>query len=484
MATDSGVDLRPDPRRVVARLFVPGREDSGVGDSRAVPVIDRLLHLDSAVVDEAMRDLDQRFEGRHRDLHRMLSEHAAKVTSRIDSAIELTNARVLLIGASFTHEYSIEGAALCNPSAVQYPVQDENGDITFVMSVRGVGEGHRSSIGFRAGRLTHDGVVTIDAPAPYAETAPGQPGAHRRSVFHAKLGELADDRQNAAFVLGPLPEVFSTSELDSRIEALTDDRATRPNTSATIANLRDLAASSYRVEFPPNTELSERVLWPQAPTESHGMEDARFVRFVDDDGSACYYGTYTAYNGTDIAQHLLTTTDFLSFTASPMAGPAAIGKGLALFPRRIGGQYVALSRADRETNGVAFSDDLHCWPTADTIQVPTRPWEMLQLGNSGSPIETSAGWLVLTHGVGPMRTYSIGALLLDLDDPRRVIAAVDEPLLRPQATTRDGYVPNVVYSCGGFAHGDTLVFPYGIGDQRIAIATFSIKRLLGSMTPA
>jgi predicted GH43/DUF377 family glycosyl hydrolase len=211
------------------------------------------------------------------------------------------------------------------------------------------------------------------------------------------------------------------------------------------------------------------------------MEDARFVRFVDDDATVTYYATYTAFDGAHVSQHLLATTDFACFTASPMAGSAAVGKGLALFPRKIRGRFAALSRSDRETNAVAFSDDLYCWSDAHTIQVPERAWEILQLGNCGSPIETDAGWLVLTHGVGPMRTYSLAAILLDLDDPERVLARTAVPIVGPGVDKRDGYVPNVVYSCGAVAHNDILVLPYGIGDQTMSIATLSIEQLLGAM---
>jgi predicted GH43/DUF377 family glycosyl hydrolase len=211
------------------------------------------------------------------------------------------------------------------------------------------------------------------------------------------------------------------------------------------------------------------------------MEDTRLVRFSEDDGTVRYFGTYTAFDGQNIAQHLLETTDFRSFDVSPMAGAAALGKGLALFPRMVGGRYVALSRSDRETNAIAFSDDLRRWETSEVLQVPERSWEILQLGNCGSPIETPHGWLVLTHGVGPMRTYSMGALLLDLDHPERVLASSSEPFVVPVELFRDGYVPNVVYSCGGFAFGDVLVLPYGLADQSIAIATWSIRALCASL---
>ena len=480
---DTGIELRPDVTRVITRFFVPGREDVGPGDSRAAPVIERILKLDEDEVEAAMSDVDDRFLHRHRSLHDTFRAHAAMVMSRVDPDVELSAARQLFLGASFTHEYAIEAAALCNPSAVLHPVQDSSGDVAFVLSVRGIGEGHRSSIGFRTGTLTTAGVVTVDPPVPFAHTATATSGVHHRGVVHAMLAALDDDRENAAYVLDALPARFSDAELGAKIDALAVDIATRRNTATTITNLHDLARSSYRVEFPASSAISERVLWPQAPAESSGMEDARFVRFVESDGAVVYYATYTAFDGANVAQHLLETTDFVAFDASPMAGNAAIGKGLALFPRRIGGRYVALSRFDRETNAITFSDDLRCWNDAVTIQTPTRAWEILQIGNCGSPIETDAGWLVLTHGVGPMRTYSLGALLLDLDEPQRVLARSSMPIISPSMDRRDGYVPNVIYSCGGFAHDDTLVLPYGIGDQTISIATLSISELLSTLHP-
>jgi predicted GH43/DUF377 family glycosyl hydrolase len=481
LVTETGIELRPDHARVITRFYVPGREDIGPGDSRAGSVIKRILKLDEIQVKAAMDDIDARFSQRHRGLHETFEDHAALVTLRIDPAIDMSDVRRLLLGAAFTHEYTIEGAALCNPSAVLHPEQDSTGDAAFIISVRGIGEGHVSSIGFRTGRVTASGAVTIDPPGPFARTAPATPGLNRRAVFHAKLAELDDDHENASYVLDSLPMEFDDDELDVRIKGLAADVATRRRTSTTIANIRGLARSSYDVEFSASSDLSERVLWPQVPAESHGMEDARFVRFVDDSGAAVYYATYTAFDGTHISQHLLTTTDFACFTASPMAGVAAVGKGLALFPRKIRGRYAALSRSDRETNAIAFSNDLYCWDSAETIQVPERPWEMLQLGNCGSPIETAHGWLVLTHGVGPMRTYSLAAMLLDLDEPQRVLARTKEPIIGPGLDKRDGYVPNVVYSCGAVAHNDILVLPYGIGDQTISIATLSIEQLVSAM---
>jgi predicted GH43/DUF377 family glycosyl hydrolase len=481
--TDTGVVLRPDAARTIARFFVPGQEDVGPGDSRAGPVIERILDLDDLEVADAMQVVEDRFAGRYPDLADVLERHAALVARRLDSSVTLTPARRRLLGAAFTHEYSIEGAALCNPSIVRHPRQPADGATTFVLSVRGIGEGHRSSIGFRTGTVTTAGTVTVDAPGPAPGTGSAKRGPHHREVLHRKLAERGDDHENAAYVLDPLPDRFDDGQLRARLEALNADAAVRRHTGSTIANLEQLSHCSYRVGFPASSELSDRLLWPRSPIERHGMEDARFVEITD--GSAPRYcGTYTAYDGHVIAQNLLTTDDFATFTVSPMAGRAARGKGLALFPRRIDGRYCSLSRADRETNSIAYSDDLRCWDTSHTIQTPNRAWEVVQLGNCGSPIETTDGWIVLTHGVGPMRTYSIGAVLLDLDQPHRVVATTTEPILAPHGERRGGYVPNVVYSCGALAVGDLLVLPYGVGDQTIAIATLSIRELLATMQRA
>jgi len=481
MVTETGIELRPDPARVVLQFFVPGREGVSPGDSRATPVIDRLLHLDEREVELALLDVDARFSHRHRDLHKKFADNAGKVITRIHSSVHLSKARQLLLGASFSHEYSIEGAALCNPSIVLHPDQNSNDGAAFIMSVRSIGEGHISTIGFRTGSVSAIGAVTMDHPDPYPITVDATPALNHQSVFHAKLAELGDDRENAAYALDPLPPRFDDAALNARIDLLAADFVTRGQTANTVTNLRNLARSSYHLEFPTSSAISERVLWPQAPAERHGMEDARFVRFIHESGEVTYYATYTAFDGINTSQQLFATTDFKTFTSSPMAGPAATGKGLALFPRKIRDQYVALSRFDRETNSIAFSDDLYCWNPAVSLQVPERSWEILQLGNCGSPIETAAGWLVLTHGVGPMRTYSIGAMLLDLDEPQKVLARSVEPILSPGNDRRDGYVPNVRYSCGALAHGDILVLPYGIADQTISIATLSIDELIGSM---
>ncbi len=301
-------------------------------------------------------------------------------------------------------------------------------------------------------------------------------------VFRGELRRLRGGGEDADYVLGRLGKQFTKEELEKRLRLLEKQTATRKQAKRIIGLIRKIADRSYTVQFEDGTPLSERVLLPTMSAESSGMEDARFVRFVEDDATVTYYATYTAYNGIDVRQQLLETQDFLKFTSSPMVGAAADNKGLALFPRRIAGRFAALSRSDRESNTVTYSDNPHRWEEGLACQLPTASWEVLQLGNCGSPIETEAGWLVLTHGVGPMRTYNIGAILLDLEDPTRIIGQLREPLLSPGADEQDGYVPNVVYSCGSVLHSGTLVLPYGIGDSAIGVATVPLGELLASLT--
>jgi predicted GH43/DUF377 family glycosyl hydrolase len=482
---DTGIRLEPDPSRVVTRLFVPGREEVGPGESRAAPVIERLLATSDEDIHEAALAVVRTLGGRHDGIAALIEANVDQVVSRLDPSITLSPERRLVLGACFTNEYSIEAAAFCNPSIVLAPgeVSDGTGRARFVLSARSIGEGHRSSISFRSGSVSASGDVVVDTPAPYAVTAQPGPGLHHRSSMELHLSQFDDDGIDAEFVLAGLPDVFDGDRLGDAMDELRADSATRGAVDAVLHHVRGYAAASYCATFPPGGDVSSRVLWPHAPQESQGMEDARFVRFVDDAGVVRYFATYSAWDGVTVRQHLLETIDFLTFFASPVSGPAAVGKGLAIFPRQIGGRYVALSRSDRETNAVSFSDDIRCWTERCVVQTPERPWEMLQLGNCGSPIETDRGWLVLTHGVGPLRTYHLGAILLDLDDPTVLLASSHDPILSPTGSMQDGYVPNVVYTCGALAHGDVLVLPFGIGDRSIGIATLSIDDLLESLTP-
>ncbi len=475
--------LTADRSRVITPLFVPGQEGFEHQDSRADAVLGRILALDEDEVRASLDDVVTRFDWRHRDLVGTFRRHAREVADRLDPTSDLSEARMLLLGAVFTSEYAIEGAALCNPSMVAHPDQSGAavGSLRFVMSVRGIGEGHHSSIGFRTGVVDGAGDVRIDDPAAFASVGALVPTLLKGAVIRSELGRLHGAGEAADYVLDALGDRFTRADLDEQLDKLETHRRTRGHAAETISLIRAIAERTYGVEFADDIPLSERVLWPATSAEGAGMEDARFVRFVDDDGSVTFYASYTAYSGSHISQQLLETEDFRAFTSTPMVGRAAVNKGLGLFPRRIRGRFAAMSRSDRESNSVAYSDHPFEWTDSVPCQRPARAWEALQLGNCGPPIETEAGWLVLTHGVGPMRTYRIGAMLLDLEDPTQILGRLREPLLSPAADEQDGYVPNVVYSCGALVHGGILVLPYGIGDAAIGVATAPLGDLLAAL---
>jgi predicted GH43/DUF377 family glycosyl hydrolase len=485
LATRLDVRLEPDPGRVIAALFMPG-EDLLEDPSRSRAVIDRVLALSDGEVESALSDVVADFAGRHRHLDAIFGRHFDAVASRLPHDCWLSEQRRQLIGAYFTHEQSPEGACLTNPSMVPHPDQRglEAGALRFVLSARAIGEGHASCLEFRAGVVTPDLSITLDPPGTQPTAGRRRPGRYDRAVFSAGLAEAGCDTEVSSLVLDQLGERFDRAALDESVATLDQHLLGRQSAREAVDRLAWLADNNYEVSFDADTALGERVLVPQGPAERKGIEDARFVRFVDDAGAGTYYATYTAYDGSRVAPHLLETHDFQTFRAQQLTGPAARNKGMALFPRRIGGRYACLSRWDRESNSVATSDDGLRWGEPVTVQVPHRPWDLVQLGNCGSPIETAEGWLVLTHGVGPMRTYAIGAALLDLDDPSRVVGILPEPLLSPAPSEREGYVPNVVYSCGGLRYADTLLLPYGFGDRAIGMAAVDLPRLLDRLVGA
>lgn len=483
--TRVGQTLRPNPSRVLAKPYLPGDERIPKGRSRAALLMDRILAISEPDVATVLAGVIADFSSRHRDFEKILARHFELVAHHVPLGCRPSRERRLLIGAYFTHEYSVEAAALFNPSVVVAPDQSNTrpGECAFVMSLRAVGEGHISSIEFRSGTLDATGRPRFD-PAG-SRLVGGQrtpPTSYDNRQFCAKLYELGAGNDMAWSVLSPLPERFTPDELDRALTVLEQQGPPHAIRYETAKIIRVLASSSYVTRFPPDSALAERVIFPAGPNETHGMEDARFVRFVDDDGSVKYYATYTAFDGFEILPQLIETTDFVGFTISTLNGAAAQNKGMALFPRRIAGRYVMLSRKDRENLYLATSNDVHGWNEVDELYAPSRPWELLQIGNCGSPIETDAGWLVLTHGVGPLRRYTIGAMLLDRVDPRRIIGHLPFPLLSPDDTEREGYVPNVLYSCGGLIHGQTLVLPYGFSDHGINIALFSVPELLAMLT--
>lgn len=479
----SGYRLDADPRRVLARPFRLGDDLAPDGRYRERVVIDRVLSMTDDEANATLSDVLANFAHRHRDFNALLDQHFENVRGRLgDHLSELPEPRRRLIGAYFTMEIAIEGAALCNPSMVVTSVDPATGAARFVMSVRAIGEGHISSIEFRSGELGADGAITLDDPGPWltAGRRVSDPVFERVS-FRRKLLHLGADPESVSRVLDRLGEAFTLQSLD---------RATRALYEGTVCNLADretiriihwLGGSNYDVRFSKETRMSERVLYPETASESRGMEDARFVRFTEEDGSVRYYATYTAYDGHHIMPQLIGTDDFLSFRVRTLHGDAAHNKGMALFPRRINGKYAMIGRIDKQNMFFLETDEVHVWEQASVLRGPEYIWETIQIGNCGSPVETPEGWVLLTHGVGAMRRYTLGAILLDLDDPRKVIGALPRPLLEPNEQEREGYVPNVVYSCGGAAHAGFLHIPYGMSDGASGVATVRLDELLDEL---
>jgi predicted GH43/DUF377 family glycosyl hydrolase len=474
--------LAPDPARVVAKLFLPG-EELPLGSSRAGAVIARVLALPEDEVEQVAAALLVDFSDRHREYVEMLTDHASMMRSQVQSTPAMSEARLLVLGASFTAEYAVEGAALCNPSAVLHPDQSglADGQARIAVSLRGIGEGHISSVGFTSAIAGPGPTWTFETRALPVVAGSSTPAYWQKTHLRAVLSDESRIDGLARSVLSHLPAVFTGIDLEHALAEERQDLLTMPGGQATVALLRRLVSSAYAVGFPADLELSQQVLLPSAPDESNGMEDARFVRFTADDGSIDYRATYTAFDGRKIAPRLLISPDLHTFQAHRLAGPAARNKGMALFPRMVGGRYRSLCRSDGESTSLATSVDGFVWGAPEVIQAPEASWEVLQVGNCGPPIETDRGWLVLTHGVGPMRMYSIGAILLDLDDPARVVGRLERPFLQPTAQERNGYVPNVVYSCGGLIHDGLLWLPYGIGDARIGVVWASVDQLLDEM---
>lgn len=477
----TGINLRPDSTRVLIRPFIPG------DPARVINIIGRAFALTETEVEQQLATISEEFGSRHLNLHTFLLRHFDRVKRHVFSDRPVSEARQLYIGALFSGEYALESAALFNPSIVPHPDQSElaTDELRFILSLRATGEGHISSIEFRAGVIHANGTVTMEEPSRYV-TAPVQnPNPkYRRSIFVHKLMEMGFENEWSSALLASLRNDFTLSELEDAMRRASHGSGPLPREiQRTSECVRWLAESNYEVHFDPSVAVSERIIFPISSNESNGMEDARFVRFVEDDGSVVYYATYTAYNGRAILPQLLETTDFLNFRAVTLNGRAVQNKGMAFFPRRINGRYAMISRHDDENLFLMYSDNPHFWSDPRIMRRPCEPWEVVKIGNCGSPIETAAGWLVITHGVGPMRKYSLGALLLDLQDPSIVLAELKEPLLQARGAGREGYVPNVVYTCGVMIHHGRLILPYGQSDTTTTIDTIEINELLAALTP-
>ena len=473
------VFFRPDATRVLIRPFIPG--DHG----RIRSIIARALSLSEKECEEVLGGVRIDFGARHLDIHAVWRRHFEMVRGHVPQDATLSEVRQLYIGALFSGEYALESAALFNPSIVPHPDQSalKKGDLRFIMSLRATGEGHISSIEFRTGVIRHEGTIEVDAPSKFVTAPAVNPNpTYRKTIFLHKLREMGFANPWSARVMDALGNAFTLSELESTMQQAAPTKQSLPReVQRTMECVRWLAQSNYEVHFHPSVAVSERIIFPVSSNESNGMEDARFVRFVEDDGSVMYYGTYTAYNGRAILPQLLETTDFLNFRALTLNGNAVQNKGMAFFPRRVGGRYAMISRQDDENLFLIYSDNPHFWNDPKLLRRPQQPWEFVKIGNCGSPIETKEGWLVITHGVGAMRKYCIGAMLLDLEDPTKVISQLDAPLLHPEGNAREGYVPNVVYTCGALLHQGQLVLPYAMSDTASTIVTVEIDALLDQL---
>lgn len=473
------ITLAPDHTRVIIRPFIPGEE------KRITTIIGRALAMPDAEVESELAAVRAEFDSRHFDIEGVLRQHFEKIRPHLFTERPLSESRQLLIGALFSGEYALESAALFNPSIVPHPDQSEldEGALRFILSLRATGEGHISSIEFRSGVVMEDGTITVDPVSRYLTEPELLPNpAFRKRAFLTKMGEICHGNGHCAAVFDSLGDYFTLSELRKAIAAVRAEETPHARTlHRTLERIEWLAESNYELRFPPCLDMSARIIFPVSPNERNGIEDARFVRFANEDGSFIYYASYTAYNGHTILPQLLETRDFLNFRVLTLSGRAVQNKGMALFPRKVHGDYLMLSRQDDENLYLMRSHDPHHWDDPVLLMRPAEMWEAVKIGNCGSPIETAAGWLVITHGVGPMRKYCIGAALLDLDDPSKVIGRLKRPLLEPEGNEREGYVPNVVYSCGALVHAGRLILPYGLSDRASAIVSLPLDELLAHL---
>ncbi|MFP4665107.1 MAG: glycoside hydrolase family 130 protein [Bacteroidales bacterium] len=471
----------PDFKRVIIRFFENGRE-------RSEDLVEKVLRMEEDAVELTLTQTLREFSKRHRNISQKFLDHFEKAKKLINNSSlkmeKINEARKMLIGSYFSMEYSITAAAFFNPSAVESPDQTglSEGAKRIIVSFRATGEGHVSSIVFHTGTISKEGEMEFEASGSYVDEAEMvKRTKYKKTTFIKKLREMHVTESIFTEVMDELGDVFIYGEL---LKAVKDTLARNSSSEAkkrVICQIMWLADSHYEIEFSRDTHISERVIFPVSFSERKGIEDARFVRFTDDDGEVSYYATYTAYDGSTILPKLIVTRDFYKFEVKPLHGEGAQNKNLALFPRKINGQYVMLSRVDGINSFIGFSNKLNVWEKPIKIQEPKFHWEYVQVGNAGAPIETPEGWLLITHGVGPMRRYCLGASLLDLDDPTKEIGRLQEPLLVPKEEEREGYVPNTVYSCGSVEHNGKLYIPYGLSDTSSGFVSVDIKQLLDEL---
>ncbi|CAL1519236.1 glycoside hydrolase family 130 protein [Chitinophaga sp. MM2321] len=470
--------IYPDLKRVVARFFFNG-------EARAKSIIQHVAAMSDAEVDITITPILREFSRRHRNITRIFEKHADRI-KHLFAAVqvnydELPLKRRLLTGSYFTNEYSIESAAFFNPSLIEDVDQSglEEGEKRVIMSFRAVGEGHISSIAFRSGLINKNNQISLDSPGNYVDEAEViRNSMYKKSSFFQNAVSIKLPDSVMQEVQSSLSDEFEYLALKKVIREMQQRYQVDNLLKKALERLLWLADSYYELNFSLDTDISDRVIFPYSDAESRGIEDARFVKYTHENGSISYYATYTAFDGVTIQPKLLQTKDFYNFKIMPLYGEGAQNKNLALFPRKINGKYVMISRIDGINGYIMYSDKINIWENPQILQTPKYPWEFVQVGNCGSPIETSEGWLVITHGVGPMRTYCIGASLLDLENPGMEIGRLKEPLLMPNKDEREGYVPNVLYSCGSMIHNDELIIPYGLSDYASGFATVNLEKLL------
>lgn len=474
------IRISPDHARIVLRPLRFSSNDD------YVKIINRILALKENDIQRVAEHVLADFSSRHRKLTERLLKRFRHVEHFLPSGSEISEMRKILIGSYFMFEYSAESAALFNPSIIPHPDQSglQTGDLRFLISLRSTGEGHISSIGFRSGVIDAHNSIAIDPPSRFlSEPELVENPTYNKDLFWRKLSEMSINNERAGSVMNRLKDPFTLEELRNSLREYLNQTAPGKtfDEDSTASGMWLLAKSNYEIQFAPEQELSERIIFPVTSLQSNGIEDVRLVAYRYEEGKTIYYATYTAYDGRNVLPQLFQTEDFRHFKFATLNGPGVQNKGMALFPRKINGRYAMLSRQDGENIFLMYSDNVHFWSEAKLLLAPNYPWEFIKLGNCGSPIETEAGWLVLSHGVGPMRRYCLGAFLLDRDDPSKVIGRLNEPLMSPEGIEREGYVPNVLYTCGALLRNDQLILPYGMSDRVTGFAMIFLHELLSAM---
>lgn len=476
--------LIPDPSRVILRFLNLGRNERV--ESLVRKVLTLLDEEVNQILNEVVEEFEQRhpyfdkaskeFESGHSYFKNALIRHFKRVEEFIPEDAPLSENRKYLIGAYFTKEYSIESAALFNPSIVPHPDQTnlEPGSLRYILSLRAIGEGHISSIEFRTGTIKKNNQIHLKKCTQYAVQARGKVKIFTKAFLEPRV-KYIDDFDNDTLEI--IPDEFSKKEIIETLANAENDSFTPGSIISGLKSMVDILDANYDIKFHNHSPISERVIFPRSRSESMGMEDVRFVRF-EDNGQSHFFGTYTAYNGSEIKSQFIETDDFVNFKIRTLHGEAVNDKGMALFPRKINGKYAMISRQGSEEISIMFSNNLHFWEEYQTLEVPLKHWKFVQIGNCGSPVETKEGWILLTHAVGPLRKYVISACLLDLNDPSLVLSSLDEPLMTPGPEEREGYVPNVLYTCGLIAHNQQLIIPYAMSDSATGFATISVRSLL------